>query len=219
MDKFIQLASFLLQEAKDPASLLKRLLTLLVGLILYLVIMNTTEVIGFLKTFSTSAVLQDIKQQRINEFPNVAREKSMILFAQTRADAVYVVKYKPEAINDYQTIVAWEGNAQLDRIDLMDKTVNKTSSLYRSHLDGFNYTVKGEVQASRYSTTASLPDLKNIKFDFVYTCPVYNLSNIYSGYIAIAWEQMPTGIEDMNGYTDYLAKLCSTQQRALGRAQ
>ncbi|QGH45157.1 endolysin [Bacteriophage Eos] len=219
MDKFIQLASFLLQEAKDPATLLKRLLTLLVGLVLYLVIMNTSEVMSFLKTFSTTAVLQEVKQQRQLEFPNIAREKSMILFSQTRADAVYVVKYKPEAINDYQTIIAWEGNAQLDRSDTTDKAVNKTSELYRNHLEGFTYAVKNEVKVSRYSTTMSLPELKNIHFDYVYTCPYFNLNNIYSGYIAIAWETPPVGVEDMDAYTNYLAKLCSPQQRALGRAQ
>ena len=81
MDKFIQLISLLLQEAKDPAALLKRLLTLLVGLVIYLFIANTSEVMSYLKTFSTSAVLQDVKVQRTLEFPNVAREKAMILFS------------------------------------------------------------------------------------------------------------------------------------------
>ena len=69
---------------------------------------------SFLKTFSTSAVLQDVQTQRIDNFPNVAREKSMVLFSQTGADAVFVVKYKPDAINDYSNIIAWESNAQLD---------------------------------------------------------------------------------------------------------
>lgn len=218
MDKFLQLITLLLQEAKDPASLLKRLLTLLVGLVIYLFIANTSEVMSYLKTFSTTAVLQDVKAQRSLEFPNVAREKAMILFSQTRADAVFVVKYKPEAINDYQTIIAWESDVQLDKSDLADKAVDKTSMLYRSHLDDLNFAVDArEKDLSRWSGTG-LPTFRTINFDYVYTCPYFNLNNIYAGYIAIAWQKYPLMNEDMGMFNDYMAKICASPQRSLGRS-
>lgn len=219
MDKFIQLISLLLQEAKDPASLLKRLLTLLVGLVIYLFIANTSEVMSYLKTFSTSAVLQDVKVQRTLEFPNVAREKAMILFSQTRADAIFVVKYKPEAINDYQTIIAWESNVQLDKSDVSDKAVDKTSMLYRAHLDGLNFAIDAREKRglSKWSGTG-LPPFKSANFEYVYTCPYFNLNNIYAGYVAVAWEKYPLLDEDMSMFNDYMAKICASPQRSLGRS-
>lgn len=218
MEKFLQLLTLLLQEAKDPAALLKRVLTILVSVIVFLFITNTSEVLSFLKTFSTSAVLQDVRQQRQNNFPNIAREKSMILFSQTRADAVFVVKYKPEAINDYQDIVAWESNAQVDKSDLTNKPVDKTSNLYRKQLEGFNYVV--EQPQTNYNNYRGLdiPPFKNVVFNYIYTCPYFNLDNIYAGYIGIAWKERPVSQDDLDGFNEYLAKLCSPQQRAIGRS-
>lgn len=218
MDKFLQLMTLLFSEMKDPTAFLKRLLTLLVGVIIYLFIMYTSEVMSFIQAFSTSAVLEQVRAQRVAEFPSLAREKSMILYSQTHADAVFVVKYKPESINDYQTVIAWEGNAQLDKSDLADKAVNKTSNFYRTQLDGFNYEEKPIEDKKGYYPSIFIPLFKNVNFDYVYTCPFFNLSNIYSGYIAIAWEKVPVTDADLEGFRDYLAKLCSPQQRALGRA-
>lgn len=218
MDKFLQLMTMLFNETKDPSTFLKRLLTLLVGVIIYLFLMYTSEVMSFIKTFSTSAVLEQVQEQRIYAFPTLAREKSMILYSQTHADAVFVVKYKPESINDYQTIVAWEGNAQLDKSDMADKAVNKTSNFYRTQLDGFNFEVRPVENQRGYYSNIFVPTFKNVDFDYIYTCPVFNLNNIYSGYIAIAWEKIPIDNEDIPGFRDYLAKLCGPQQRALGRA-
>lgn len=217
MEKFLQLLTVLLQEAKDPASLLKRLLTILVAVIIFLFVSNTSEVMSFLKTFSTSSVLQDVQTQRIDNFPNVAREKSMVLFSQTGADAVFVVKYKPDAINDYSNIIAWESNAQLDRADLADKAVNKTSELYRRHLEGFNYAADLSVKVNKY-TGSNIPAFKNITFNYVYTCPYFNLNNIYAGYIGIAWKDKPVDTADSEQFNEYLAKLCSPQRRSLGRS-
>lgn len=218
MEKFLQLMTLLFNETKDPSALLKRLLTLLVGVIIYLFVMYTSEVMSFIKTFSTTAVLEQVHTQRVNEFPNLAREKSMILYSQTHADAVFVVKYKPESINDYQTVIAWEGNAQLDKSDLADKAVNKTSDFYRTQLDGFNYEEKPVENKHGYYSTTFIPVFKNVNFAYVYTCPYFNLNNIYSGYIAMAWEKVPVDNIDIVGFRDYLAKLCGPQQRSLGRS-
>lgn len=218
MDKFLQLLTLLLQEAKDPAALLKRVLTIFVAVILYLAINHTTEVASFLKAFSTSAILEDQKIQRVNNFPAVAREKAMMLYSQTRSDAVFVVKYKPDAINDYQNIIVMEGALQLDKEDMADKAVDKTSDLYRKQLEGFNYVVKDTVkQVSRYSGKA-IPPFKNVTYKYVYTCPYFNLNNVYAGYIGIAWKEPPVAVEDEPELNDYLAKLCDPQRRALGRS-
>lgn len=134
MDKFLQLLTVLVAEIKNPTTFLLRMMGAILCVILWLIITNTSEVISYLKTFSTSSVLRDVQEQRITNFPSVAREKSMMLFSQTGADAVFVMKYKPESVNDYQNIIAWEGNKPIDQYDLKDKAVDKTSELYRRHL-------------------------------------------------------------------------------------
>lgn len=219
MDNFLKLLTVLMAEIKDPGTLLKRAGTLLVTVIIYFVINNTAELGSYLKVFSTSAVLEDIQEQRVKNFPNVAREKVMILYAQTKADVVFVTKYKPDAINDYQNIVAWEGNVQIEKTDLEDKAVDKTSELYRRHLDGFNYSYDFTTKTglSRYSGV-DIPDFKNASFEFIYTCPYFNLNNIYSGYIAIGWKKKPIDDADLQKFNDYLFRLCSPQRGSLGRS-
>lgn len=219
MDKFLQLLTVFFAEIKDPKTLFLRTLTALVVVVLWLVINNTSEVFSYLNTFSTNSVLRDIQEQRVQNFPSVAREKAMMLFSQTGADGVFVMKYKPESINDYQNIVAWEGNKPIDQYDLGDKAVDKTSELYRKHLDGFNYSFVTSTPAKASSFYGkSIPVLKNIKFSFVYTCPYFNLNNLYSGYIGIGWENIPVSQQDMEGFKEYLSKLCDPQRRALGRS-
>jgi hypothetical protein len=219
VDKFLQLLTMFFTEVKDPKTLFLRALTALVVLVLWLIVTNTSEVFSYLKTFSTNSVLQDIQEQRIQNFPSVAREKAMMLFSQTGADAVFIMKYKPESINDYQNIISWEGNKPIDPYDLGDKAVDKTSELYKKHLDGFNYSFTNVVP-SKPATYAgkSFPLLKNVKFSFVYTCPYFNLNNIYSGYIGMGWETMPVESQDIEGFKEYLSKLCDPQRRALGRS-
>lgn len=218
MDKFIQLLTTLLAEAKDPATLLKRLLTILVALLIYFVINNTSEVLQFAKTFSAASVLEDQKVQRINNFPSVAKEKAMILFSQTRADTVFVVKYKPDSINDYQNIIAQEGNIQLDRSDLEDRAVDKTSDLYRRQLEGFNYVIKSDTNIKMKYSGIDMPPFKNASFKYIFTCPYFNLNNIYAGYIGIAWKDSPVNDNDETSLNEYLTKLCDPQRRALGRS-
>lgn len=218
MDKFIQLLTLLMSEIRDPTTLLKRLLTILVSFLLWVGITNTSEVLSYLKTFSTTSVLKDVQQQRVEVFPSIAREKAMMLFSQSGADAVFVMKYKPEAVNDYQNIIAWEGKKPIDQYDLGDKAIDKTSELYRRHLDGFNYAAILTTPSKTAYYGKSLPVLKDIKFSFVYTCPYFNLNNIYSGYIGIAWEEPPVDNKDMEEFTEYLSKLCDPQRRALGRS-
>lgn len=219
MDNFLKLLTVLLTEIKDPATLLKRVGTLAITVIIYFLINNTAEIGTYLKAFSTSSVLEDIQEQRIKNFPNVAREKAMILYAQTKADVVFVVKYKPDAINDYQNIIAWEGNIQIEKADLEDKAVDKTSELYRQHLDGFNYAydVATKVTTYRYSGV-DIPEFKNINFEYVYTCPYFNLNNIYSGYIAMGWKVKPQGTSDPEKFNQYLYRLCNPQRGSLGRS-
>lgn len=217
MDKFIQLLTLMLAEAKDPATLLKRILTLFVTVLLYLSIAHTSELVSFLRVFSTNAVIQDIQVQRVTTFPTVAREKSMILFSQTEADAVFVVKYKPDGINDYQNIVAWEGKAPLDKSDMEDKPVNKASQLYKRQLEGSNYVINNEVKVIRYNGV-DMPPFKSSTYNYIYTCPYFNLNNIYAGYIGIAYTELPVTRTELSMFEDYLSRLCSAQQRYLGRA-
>lgn len=217
MDKFIQLLTLMLAEAKDPATLLKRILTIFVTVLLYLSIAHTGEVVSFLRAFSTNSVIEDMRTQRVTSFPTVAREKSMILFSQTEADAVFVVKYKPDGINDYQNIIAWEGKQPLDKGDMEDRPVNKASQLYKRQLEGFNYSINNEVKVIRYNGV-DIPSLRNITFNYVYTCPYFNLNNIYAGYIGIAYTELPVPKAEMAMFEDYLSRLCSSQQRYLGRA-
>lgn len=219
MDNFLKLLTVLLSEIKDPATLLKRVGTIALTVIVYFLINNTAEIASYLKVFSATSVIEDLQEQRIKNFPTIAREKSMILYAQTKADVVFVVKYKPDAINDYQNIISWQGNMPVENVDLEDKAVDKTSELYRTQLDGFTYLLDNTNKPAsiRYSGE-DIPTFKNGSFKFVFTCPYFSLSNIYSGYIAMAWKERPVEESDRDKFAEYLKRLCFPQSRALGRS-
>ncbi|AQT25248.1 holin [Providencia phage vB_PreS_PR1] len=221
MENFLKLLGVIFANfGKSPGALLANVVSVFVAVCLYLIVMHFPALIQWGQSLSTTSVLREIQAQREDKFPAVAREKAMALFLQTQADAVFVMKYEPEAVNDYQRVLVWEGKMPLEKIDYEPKPVDKSSELYSTQLAGENLAVRWDME-SEYFKGRNIPTFRNQNFDFVYTCPFFNLNNIYSGYIGIAWNELPMKVEDKQSllnYEEYLGKICNSASRYLGRS-
>lgn len=221
MENFIKLLGmFLANFGKSPGALLMQSFAVFLAVLTYLLVSYFPSLIQWGQSASTSAILRDIQEQREIKFPSIAREKAMALFLQTQADAVFVMRYEPEAVNDYQKVLVWEGKVPLEKIDYEPRPVDKSSELYSTQLAGENYSSRWE-QESEYYRGRNIPSFKNQDFDFVYTCPYFNLNNIYSGYIGIAWNSLDSSKlkgEELHQFEDYLGKVCNSASRYLGRS-
>lgn len=221
MENFLKLLGVIFTNFnKSPGALLMNVIAIFITVCTYLLISNFPALIQWGQSVSTTAVLNEIQVQREQKFPAIAREKSMALFLQTNADAVFVMKYEPEAVNDYQKILVWEGKVPIEKLDYEPKPVDKSSELYSTQLAGENLAVRWDME-STYFKGRNIPTFQNQNFDFVYTCPFFNLNNIYSGYIGIAWNELPVKPEDeqnLHDYEEYLGKICNAASRYLGRS-
>lgn len=218
MDNLIKLIRTILENLnQSPGALLSNMVAIFFAVLTYLTVTYFPSLIQYVQSTSTTAVIIEMKKQRELEFPDIAREKIMALYLQTDASAVYVTKYEPEALNDYQKILTWEGKIPLEKIDYEPRPVDKSSNLYTTQLAGSNFVFYSNKE-ERYILGRNLPTLKNQSFEFVYTCPYFNLNNIYSGYIGIAWDKIPVKDEDLPKYEEYLGKLCAAPARHLGRS-
>lgn len=223
MDKTTLLASLynLLQDIKDPKTLLMRVISIFILLISYLIATNQSTFFDFAKNFSRSTVVEQVHAEQVAQYPRVAKEKASILYVQANADAVFIAQYTPKFINNYQDIVAWEGKIKVDPAKLQKAVINKSSVTYQNHIVGRNEAVLFEkVLPSRGEFITNGLEFEALGIKYMYTCPIFNQANSYSGYIGIAWVEKP--YEDMGEKAQletYLERVCNPQARALGRSK
>lgn len=217
VDNLIKLLTLLFSQISNPKDLLRNSATLLIGTLIFILVEYHVEIGEYMSNFSSSKIIAEQQLLREAKFPEVATEKAQALYLQTRADAVFVYKYEPTAVNDYQKIIYWESAIPLPKEDYELKPVDKTSNLYMEQLAGINYVVSSPEERV-YFKGSDIPAFKNVELSYVYTCPFFNLDNIYSGYIGIAWREIPADKEHMEDLENYLYRVCSTPARALGRA-
>jgi hypothetical protein len=209
----------LFSNIKDSKTLALRTVTMFIVLISYLIIMNQGELVQFAQTFSRSTVIEQVQGEREANFPKVAKERATMLFAQSRADEVVVAEYKPRFVNNYQDIVAWEGRLNVDPNQVLNSVLDKNSQMYSLHLLGkhFSYAFKEEKWGDGKFVTSGT-EYTSIGAKFIYTCPIFNLDNSYSGYIGLVYRELPFLSEDeQHKIEEYLARICTPHARALGR--
>lgn len=205
---------------KDAKSLLLYALTALVTTFIYMIVANQTQILDFAQNFSRNTVLQQEKTQRIIEYPNLAKERAAMLYAQSNSDAVFIAEYKPKFINNYQDIIAWEGAVTVDPSKILNSVIDRTSGVYQEHVLGKNvgYSFAEGAKWSMNNFITSGEEYRSIGISYLYTCPIYNLNNSYSGYIGIGYVKVPySTLEEKELLEDYLSKVCTPHSRALGR--
>lgn len=222
MNKFNLLASLLalLQDIKDPKVLLLRLISVFILLLSYLLITNQSTFFEFTKNFSRNTVIEQVQAERAAVYPRVAKEKAAILYVQANSDAVFIAEYTPKVINNYQDIIAWEGRINVNPSALLKAVLDKSSTTYQNHLVGRNEAIVFEDTPIRGTFVTNGLEYTKIGISYMYTCPIFNQANSYSGYVGIAWAELPYEDKTEKAQLEaYLERVCNPQARALGRSK
>ncbi|QIG60637.1 holin [Vibrio phage VPT02] len=221
MNKMNLLASLyaLLQDIKDPKTLLMRVISIFILLVSYLIVTNQSTLFDFAKNFSRTTVIEQVQAEREAQYPRVAKEKASMLYVQANSDAVFIAEYTPKFINNYQDIVAWEGKINVDPSKLKKAVIDKSSVTYQNHLVGRNQSILFEkVVPMRGAFVTNGLEYESLGIKYMYTCPIFNQANSYSGYVGIAWAEEPYGDKKEKALLEaYLERVCNPQARALGR--
>lgn len=150
---------------------------------------------------------QEILQaERDRKFEVATQEQLQIAHVSSRADFSVVFSFRPRNLNYFVDMVATEGKTPMDLVD-MEKggyPINKTSNEYMVHMSGRHF--------SNYKDFAFLPAGHN-EFEYMYSCPIVNLDNVYAGAVSMFWRKKPVTNENK------LFVICNQAERLLSRAR
>lgn len=195
--------------AKNPELLVLRVFAAIVLSFVALVWCSKEELFTLYKESKYETYAHVLQVEKDRNFDNAAQEQLQIVHVSSDADFSAVFSFRPKNLNYFVDLVAYEGKLPptIDQKNLGGFPINKTSDEYRTHLLGRSYFTDKEFQyiPSR-EKKLGLNDI-----GYVYSCPIFNLDNVYSGSIAIAWKNKPDiEIEDLD-------TLCNQSARILGR--
>ena len=149
------------------------------------------------------------QKKREDTYTDIAKQQLQILHISSKADLSLVYDYKPPNKFYYYDVVAYEGTLPSGitntSVELVGVPIIKTSLEYTTHLMGRPF--------KSFDVPMFLP-ISNSEFEYLYSCPIFNSHNVYSGNISMLWIEKP---EDLN--EDHLFTLCFQSSRILGRAK
>lgn len=139
-------------------------------------------------------------------FDEKAAEQLQIVHATSNADFSAVYALRPRDFNYFVDMVAYEGElpSVVNSKNLGGFPVDKTSDEYQAHVNGRMFTSNHEF--------VFLPTKKQVDdYTYGFSCPYFNLDNIYSGSVSMMWHMKP----DI-AYSR-LESICGQAARTLGR--
>ncbi len=210
----------LFSDVKDAKTLALRALTMFIALLSYIVIVNQGELLQFAKSFSRNTVIEQVQGERVSQYPKIAKERATMLYTQSNADEVVIAEYKPKFVNNYQDVIAWEGRLNVDPNNVLNSVLDKGSVMYSAHVQGqnFEYILDPNVDWHDSYFVTSGGEYTTMGGKYIYTCPIFNLDNSYSGYVGLVYRDLPyNNEEEHKKITSYLGRLCDPHARALGR--
>lgn len=154
-------------------------------------------------------VHEKIKEQRLKEFPIIAKEQVQIQYSVVKQDLVAIYEYKPIGKNNFADLIEYEGKLRenLDVNSLRNLPVNKSQKEYQDHLTGRNYDGNEQQRSILFNGDYSVKR--------IYSCPIYNLDNVYYSKLVFIWYNEESKMPD----EDDLEAQCLSQSRILGRAK
>lgn len=197
---------------KDNATgkvLVSRVLVMIVLFIMLLVWFKWDLITTAYKESRYETYAKIIQKNRDQQFDTSALEQLQIAHVSSGAEFSAIYSFRPRNLNYFVDLVAYEGRLPqtVDEKNLGGFPVDKTSAEYQIHLSGASFETG--------DTFAFLPTKQKEKdIKYMYSCPYFNLDNVYAGSISLYWyTEVPT-IERTR-----LAAICGQAARALGRAR
>lgn len=219
-EALVAVFSALFSDIKDAKTLALRAVTMFIAMLSYFIIMNQGDILEFAKNFSRRTVIEQVQSEQVADYPKVAKERASMLYTQSGADGVFIAGYKPKFINNYQDVVAWEGGITVNPGDMLNIVIDKSSNVYQQHVLGHNvsyaFSSEGNWKDSGFITSGK--EYTKVGVNYLYTCPIFDMANSYSGYVGIGYTSFPyVSPEEKEMLEDYLERICNPHARALGR--
>lgn len=149
-----------------------------------------------------------VQKEKDKKFDKVMQEQLQIVHVASAAEFSAIYVFRPKNLNYFVDLEMYEGKIPLsvDSKNLGGFPVDKTSEEYSNHLSGRSFASETE-----FIFLPTTEDDK--KIGFMYSCPYFNLDNIYSGSIAMYWDAKPRETKKR------LDAICNQAARAIGRAR
>lgn len=196
---------------KDNATgrvLASRVLTVIILFILCLIWYKGDTFMEAYKQSRYETYAKVLQKDRDAKFDSSALEQLQIVHVSSGADFSAVYSFRPKNLNYFVDLIAYEGRlpSTVDEKKLGGYPVDKTSSEYSSHLSGAYFASNSEF--------AFLPTKKKATdLQYMFSCPYFNLDNVYSGTVSMYWYTPPIIPESR------LNAICQQASRTLGRAR
>ncbi len=196
---------------KDNATgkvLASRVMVLIVLFIMLMIWVKGDAISQAYKEASYENYAQALQLERDKKFDSTIQEQLQFVHIASGADFSAVYVFRPKNLNYFVDLEVYEGKIpdSVDPKNLGGYPIDKTSNEYQSHLAGQSFDSNSEF--------AYLPTTDdNKKVSYMYSCPYYNLDNIYSGTVTMYWINKPPKARKQ------LDSICNQAARAIGRAR
>ena len=197
---------------KDNATgkiLASRVLVIIILFILFMIWSKSDDIANVYADASFEKYAEILKKERDKKFNIAIQEQLQIVHISSGADFSSVYVFRPKNLNYFVDLEVYEGKIpdSVDSRNMGGFPVDKTSSEYLAHLSGRSFESVSEFM---YLPTTS----ENKGISYMYSCPYFNLDNIYSGTISMYWfgENIPNN-------KIRLESICNQAARAIGRSR
>lgn len=185
-----------------------QIFTLIIQIFLY----NQQEaLVTIWKETRLESVEQKIQEQREIDYPTIVKEQVQIQYSVVKPDIVLIYEYIPIGRNNFAKLVDYEGHLpeNINPEHLKNIPINKSQKEYTEHLTGRNFDGPPDQRALLLNNTEEQYAKR------IYSCPIYNLENVYYSEIIFIWYKENHRIVD----EEVLESQCLQASRVLGRAK
>ncbi|EQA7786867.1 hypothetical protein ACX818_001461 [Acinetobacter baumannii] len=197
---------------KDGATgkvLASRVATLIIIFTMALIWVKSDALGQLYKEASYEKYAEALRSERNKRFDSTIQEQLQMVHVASAADFSAVYVFRPKNLNYFVDLEVYEGKVpdSVDPKNMGGYPVDKTSSEYIAHLSG--QTFDSDTEFTYLPTT---DDDKAVSY--MYSCPYFNLDNIYSGSVAMYWYSDRPKVAKKR-----LDSICNQAARAIGRAR
>lgn len=162
-----------------------------------------------------------LENEKINletNLPQVSNQALQIVKLSSGADLVIFNRYKPIESRTFYDVFSYEGTfpSSIDYNSVAtNNPINKTTTEYNFHLAGLPYNDDdGDSSFIPFSLDENT---------MAFSCPVFDLNNIYAGSIAMMWYDMKDVSVKMTSFEkqsndEKLFSICNHGSRIIGRS-
>lgn len=208
-DFILDLLDRLFKDGATGKVLASRVATLIILFVMALVWVKSDTIAQAYKEASYENYAHALQVEKDKRFDLAIQEQLQIVHVASAADFSAVYVFRPKNLNYFVDLEVYEGRIPetVDPKNMGGYPVDKTSSEYLSHLAGQPFTSEDEF--------VYLPTQEEHKgVAYMYSCPYFNLDNIYSGSVTMYWLDKKPRVTKKR-----LDSICNQAARAIGRAR